>query len=164
MGKSTISMAIFHCYVSSPEGNHDSISMHSPENRPETKVFQPRNSSVFLSIFPSSSGNGQLGFSHPAWKGRNGWTHMDPQYFQYLFPVQSHSGCAMVVTCCDWHDGQTIPVKDRVRMLLIMYVYGMFKATSQTKVMEYIWKIRVFCWVWCWDFREEEMIGMFAWK
>ena len=22
MGKSTISMAIFHCYVSSPEGNH----------------------------------------------------------------------------------------------------------------------------------------------
>lgn len=47
---------------------------------------------------------------------------MDPQYFQYLFPVQSHSGRAMVVTCCDWHDGQTIPVKDRVRMLLIMYL------------------------------------------
>ena len=30
MGKSTISMAIFHCYVSSPEGNYGLITIQSP--------------------------------------------------------------------------------------------------------------------------------------
>lgn len=52
-----------------------------------------------------------------------------PPVFSISFPCPiENSGRAMVVTSCDWHDGQTIPVKvffaaDATDFL---YVYGMF--------------------------------------